>query len=841
MFTFSAFNLLWFYHFEKVNILILTHNILYRQNTADIDVYNEGASSSADVTASLTSTQCIATQPEETFCSTAVEQSSNGQNLEAEIEEIINSDYAGNVEIDMELDSENSTSSSESDESEEEEYKKDSEIPESESVPLYVLSLSDSIYSSEITHKEHLLSLCAFSTKNHLSRTAFQQLLKLIDIHLPEKNLCETSVNKIKEKVGFHGSYFQCHEYCDTCGALYPNDKLIHQCTTPRCTGMRCDTKDGKSNYFVSGDMRTQLKEILENEENWNEVTSSLQRTKKDEIYDILDGRKYQELKSKCKDMTVTLTMFTDGVSLFKSSKVSLWPVYLVVNELSPYSRFLKKNMILWGLWQGQGKPKMNTFFFPFVKEMRTLYNEGLSVETIAGKQTIYIITNALTMDLQARACVFNMMQHNGLCACIFCEETGVVVKSGKGHTRSFPYREIKPKARTSESIDASVEQAVQQKKPVCGFHGRSILKHLPWNEFHVNCTIDYMHGFLLGILKRMMTLWIDGSSFEQPYFIGHKLKEIDKTLKNIKTPYIIHRTPRKIQNNLNHWKASEFRSFLLYYGIPCVEGILPNSYLEHFACLVEATFLLLQEKITAKDLKRCKKLLDVFYKCMAPLYGEETCGLNVHNLSHIVECVENWGPLWAYSCFSFESFNGEISKAIHGKGNVSGEVYWAVHSEKILENEIKSLPHGKAKDLLKEIMSSRNTPNNENLEVGEQCYVMKPLVKMNIIPPSLAKEISIYLKIEEDKLQRIDIFKAVKIQRNRFVFYSKQCGRVKQNNSYTVLLQQPINGCDIVQVEYFIHISSPRKTIGVCSGFQRVHSLVKGRAPHTQVLELKR
>lgn len=121
--------------------------------------------------------------------SIAVEQSSNGQNLAAEIEEIINSDYAGNVEIDMELDSENSaTSSSESDESEEEEYKKDSEIPESESVPLYVLSLSDSIYSSEITHKEHLLSLCAFSTKNHLSRTAFQQLLKLIDIHLPEKN-----------------------------------------------------------------------------------------------------------------------------------------------------------------------------------------------------------------------------------------------------------------------------------------------------------------------------------------------------------------------------------------------------------------------------------------------------------------------------------------------------------------------------------------------------------------------------------------------------------------------------------------------------------------------------
>lgn len=85
--------------------------------------------------------------------------------------------------------------------------------------------------------------------------------------------------------------------------------------------------------------MRTQLKEILENEENCSEVSSSLQRTKKkDVIYDILDGRKYLEVKNKCKDMTVTLTMFTAGVSLFKPSKVSLWPVYLVVNELSLYS-----------------------------------------------------------------------------------------------------------------------------------------------------------------------------------------------------------------------------------------------------------------------------------------------------------------------------------------------------------------------------------------------------------------------------------------------------------------------------------------------------------------------
>ena len=123
---------------------------------------------------------------------------------------------------------------------------------------------------------------------------------------------------------------------------------------------------------------------------------------------------------------------------------------------------------------------------------------------------------------------------------------------------------------KTNEQINCwNVEQTVQQKTSVCGFHGRSILKHFPWNEFHVNCTTDYIHIFLLLILKKMITLWIDGSSFEQPIFFLHKLKEIDRTLEKHKNPYIIYRTLREIHKNLNHWKALEFRSFLLYYRLP--------------------------------------------------------------------------------------------------------------------------------------------------------------------------------------------------------------------------------------------------------------------------------
>lgn len=54
------------------------HNIPYRQKTADIDASNESISSSTDVSATFISTKHIATQTEETFCSTAVEPSYNG-------------------------------------------------------------------------------------------------------------------------------------------------------------------------------------------------------------------------------------------------------------------------------------------------------------------------------------------------------------------------------------------------------------------------------------------------------------------------------------------------------------------------------------------------------------------------------------------------------------------------------------------------------------------------------------------------------------------------------------------------------------------------------------------
>ena len=48
---------------------------------------------------------------------------------------------------------------------------------------------------------------------------------------------------------------------------------------------------------------------------------------------------------------------------------------------------------------------------------------------------------------------------------------------------------------------------------------------------------------------------------------------------------------------------------------------------------------------------------------------------MNIHNLLHLPQVVENLGPLWAHSCFPFEHANGELLKIFHGSQAVEKQV----------------------------------------------------------------------------------------------------------------------------------------------------------------------
>ena len=103
----------------------------------------------------------------------------------------------------------------------------------------------------------------------------------------------------------------------------------------------------------------------------------------------------------------ISLTWNVDGLPLFKYSKFSLWPIYLIVNELPYKLRTLKENMIIAGLWFGESKPNiMNVYLKPIITELIVLENHGVEVKppTFSSSFIAKVIVLAGTCDLPANA-----------------------------------------------------------------------------------------------------------------------------------------------------------------------------------------------------------------------------------------------------------------------------------------------------------------------------------------------------------------------------------------------------------------------------------------------------
>ncbi|XP_019627756.1 PREDICTED: uncharacterized protein LOC109472429 [Branchiostoma belcheri] len=260
-------------------------------------------------------------------------------------------------------------------------------------------------------------------------------------------------------------------------------------------------------------------------------------------------------------------------------------------------------------------------------------------------KSKVFLI--ACTADLQAKALVMNMKQHNGKCGCPKCKQPGTHI----GHKQQWPYQVHDPKGprRTHEETKAHAAAASDTGKDVCGIKNPSSwLTAVPHFDIVEGMAIDYMHGALLGVAKRMISYWFSETSTNKhkDWYCGNSKHEIDYMLENIKPPMEIHRRPRSITGHLQHWKASKFRAWLLYYSLPIMVHFLDPKYYEHYALFVMAQHILLQQSITEDDVDRAEQLLLQFVSQFESLYGVQEVVCNVHSLVHYADNVRELGPL---------------------------------------------------------------------------------------------------------------------------------------------------------------------------------------------------
>ena len=129
---------------------------------------------------------------------------------------------------------------------------------------------------------------------------------------------------------------------------------------------------------------------------------------------------------------------------------------------------------------------------------------------------------------------------------------------------------------------------------------GPSILMLLTTFNIIQGFTVDYLHSSLLGVTRYFGSLWFDSTNHREEFYIGTQVSRIDKRLTSIKPPNNLTRAPRSLSHR-RFWKGSEWRSWMLFFLLPCLIGILPDHFLRHWLVLVHSLALLLSESIYLK------------------------------------------------------------------------------------------------------------------------------------------------------------------------------------------------------------------------------------------------
>ena len=656
-----------------------------------------------------------------------------------------------------------------------------------------------------------MLLLSLFVTKHNLVGDAIQQLLQILSLILPDGHKLCSSVKSFKLFFRNLRNPLIKHYYCGHCMGCI-EDINVKVCPYEKCKR----TIKNKTDYFLEMPVKSQLQKLFAQKEMYVHLQGRFDDLQ--ECYsDIYSGKLYKSYFDEgllnCPN-NISFTFNTDGASVFKSSNVSVWPLFLVINELPYHLRMRKENMILAGLWFGNKKPVMSTYLQPFLETFKEL-ESGIEMHS-PDKPEPFILRGYLlcgTADLPARSLICNSIQFNGAYSCWKCLQKGETAKVGKGHTHIFPFIANRPKEplRTTDSVISDSQKSLDLKEAgvskyiINGIKGPSCLAFFPKFDVVNGIAIDYMHGVLLGIQKLLLTLWFSATHKGKVFNFHNQVSKADERLLYVKPTSSVSRLPRSISKDLKYWKASEYRSFLLYYGAPILRGIIDEERFCHYILLVNSIYILLKSGSTHYEIDSAETMLFEFVKMFPELYDRCFMTLNVHQLLHLADSVRYLGPLYTHSCFSFEDKNGVLLKMIRGTQNIDNQIITGVSFlQKLPELMQTTIEKG---SYLEELYNSIDNPNilKRGLKLGKDIFVLGAIKKKNITDNE-HRAICKCLNYAP-ACNQYSYFK--RLEYKKHLIYGTSYSRMVKRDNSTIIYKNRSNVEAIGKVKYFLMLDN--------------------------------
>lgn len=215
--------------------------------------------------------------------------------------------------------------------------------------------------------------------------------------------------------------------------------------------------------------------------------------------------------------------------------------------------------------------------------------------------------------------------------------------------------------------------------------------------------TSDSLHLLELGVMKRCLVRWRDGTKSYKKVFRTACLNKVNSLLLQLNgmRPTEIHRAIRDL-NCLHFWKGTEFRTFLLYVGSVVLKDVLPEKEYEHFKIISCAT-ILCSSDVYAYVIQRSElvdEMIQTYVKEYANIYGEHSISSNVHNLFHLLDDVRYFGNLNTFSTYPFENCLQMLKRKLRSRNNPMqqickrfGEISQVLHHGTQLVIDDRKLP----------------------------------------------------------------------------------------------------------------------------------------------------
>lgn len=359
----------------------------------------------------------------------------------------------------------------------------------------------------------------------------------------------------------------------------------------------------------------------------------------------------------------IEISFNIDGLPLFHSASTQFWPILgRVVNcKNSP--------VFVVAIFCGKTKPKpLESYLKDFVDEVSELLKLGVQYNNRKLQLTIH----SFVCDAPAKAFIKSIKSHGGYSSCDKCVEPGQYV-NGRVILKSTSCLR-----RTDEAF------LIQQDEE----HHVGISPLLKLQIGMVSCfPVDYMHACCLGVMRKLLNFWVSGKLPIR--FSGQVSNIISEHLTSSKAwiPREFNRKPRKL-DELQRWKATEYRTFLLYLGPFVLKDLIDRAIYENFLLFhVSASILISKVHISKFGYELPHTLLVTFIKHCEEIFGQEFLVYNVHILCHLTDDVRRFGPLDMFSAFPFENFLGQLKRLVKSPNKSLQQVCRRLYEMQSLEN----------------------------------------------------------------------------------------------------------------------------------------------------------